>query len=109
LQINRRKSGGPPAPQVTSDPKNSGPVQAIVNSLDLAQGRPQLSINGQNDTLDKFKRIVWPPALTARYCDASRLTARTAAPNPNVDEENKGTFHWCITQAPVATPFITGR
>jgi hypothetical protein len=49
-------------PQITSDPKNSGPVQAIVNSLDLTQGRPQLSINGQNYTLDKLKRIVPPTA-----------------------------------------------
>ena len=35
-------------------------VQAIVDSVDLAQDPPQLSINGQNYTLDKIKRIVRP-------------------------------------------------
>jgi flagellar basal-body rod modification protein FlgD len=34
-------------------------VQAIVESVDL-RARPQLSINGQNYTLDKVKRIVRP-------------------------------------------------
>jgi flagellar basal-body rod modification protein FlgD len=33
-------------------------VQATVDSVDLTQDRPQLSINGQNYTLDKIKRIV---------------------------------------------------
>src|SRR5262245_10721471 len=35
-------------------------VQAIVDSVDLAQDPPQLSINGQNYTLDKIKRNVRP-------------------------------------------------
>jgi flagellar basal-body rod modification protein FlgD len=35
-------------------------VQAIVDSVDLTQDAPQLSINGQNYTLDKIKRIVRP-------------------------------------------------
>ena len=35
-------------------------VQAIVDSVDLTQDPPQLSINGQNYTLDKIKRIVRP-------------------------------------------------
>ena len=33
-------------------------VQATVDSVDLTQDPPQLSINGQNFTLDKIKRIV---------------------------------------------------
>lgn len=33
-------------------------VQAVVDSVDLTQDTPQLSINGQNYTLDKIKRIV---------------------------------------------------
>jgi flagellar basal-body rod modification protein FlgD len=33
-------------------------VQAAVDSVDLTQDPPQLSINGQNYTLDKIKRIV---------------------------------------------------
>jgi len=33
-------------------------VQATVDSVDLTQDPPQLSINGQNYTLDKIKRIV---------------------------------------------------
>ena len=37
-------------------------VQAIVDSVDLTQDPPQLSINGQNYTLDKIKRIVRPTA-----------------------------------------------
>jgi flagellar basal-body rod modification protein FlgD len=35
-------------------------VQAVVDSVDLTQDPPQLSINGQNFTLDKIKRIVRP-------------------------------------------------
>ena len=35
-------------------------VQAVVDSVDLTQDPPQLSINGQNYTLDKIKRIVRP-------------------------------------------------
>jgi flagellar basal-body rod modification protein FlgD len=35
-------------------------VQAVVDSGDLTQDTPQLSINGQNYTLDKIKRIVRP-------------------------------------------------
>ncbi|MGB9044710.1 MAG: flagellar hook capping FlgD N-terminal domain-containing protein [Pseudolabrys sp.] len=35
-------------------------VQATVDSVDLTQDPPQLSINGQNYTLDKIKRIVRP-------------------------------------------------
>jgi flagellar basal-body rod modification protein FlgD len=35
-------------------------VQAVVDSVDLTQDQPQLSINGQNYTLDKIKRIVRP-------------------------------------------------
>ena len=35
-------------------------VQAVVDSVDLTQDAPQLSINGQNYTLDKIKRIVRP-------------------------------------------------
>ena len=33
-------------------------VQATVDSVDLTQDPPQLSINGQNYTLDKIKRII---------------------------------------------------
>ena len=33
-------------------------VQATVNSVDLTQDPPLLSVNGQNYTLDKIKRIV---------------------------------------------------
>jgi flagellar basal-body rod modification protein FlgD len=33
-------------------------VQAVVDSVDLTQDPPQLSINGQGYTLDKIKRIV---------------------------------------------------
>jgi len=35
-------------------------VQAVVDSVDLTQDTPQLSINGQNYMLDKIKRIVRP-------------------------------------------------
>src|SRR6476469_6778664 len=35
-------------------------VQATVDSVDLTQDPPQLTINGQNYTLDKIKRIVRP-------------------------------------------------
>jgi flagellar basal-body rod modification protein FlgD len=35
-------------------------VQAVVDSVDLTQDPPQLSINGQSYTLDKIKRIVRP-------------------------------------------------
>jgi flagellar basal-body rod modification protein FlgD len=37
-------------------------VQAQVQSVDLTQDPPLLSINGQNFTLDKIKRIVLPSA-----------------------------------------------
>jgi flagellar basal-body rod modification protein FlgD len=33
-------------------------VQATVDSVDLTQDPPLLSVNGQNYTLDKIKRIV---------------------------------------------------
>ncbi|MGB6351917.1 MAG: flagellar hook capping FlgD N-terminal domain-containing protein [Pseudolabrys sp.] len=35
-------------------------VQATVDSVDLTQDPPQLSINGQSYTLDKIKRVVRP-------------------------------------------------
>ena len=35
-------------------------VQAVVNSVDLTKDPPVLSINGQDYTLDKIKRIVRP-------------------------------------------------
>jgi len=35
-------------------------VQAVVDSVDLTQDPPLLSINGQNYTMDKIKRIVRP-------------------------------------------------
>jgi len=35
-------------------------VQAVVDSVDLTQNPPLLSINGQNYTMDKIKRIVRP-------------------------------------------------
>ena len=35
-------------------------VQATVDSVDLTQDPPLLSINGQDFTLDKVKRIIWP-------------------------------------------------
>jgi flagellar basal-body rod modification protein FlgD len=37
-------------------------VQAIVDSVDLTQDPPLLSINGQNYTMDKIKRVVRPNA-----------------------------------------------
>jgi flagellar basal-body rod modification protein FlgD len=37
-------------------------VQALVDSVDLTQNPPLLSINGSNYTLDKIKRIVRPGA-----------------------------------------------
>jgi flagellar basal-body rod modification protein FlgD len=40
-------------------------VQAVVDSVDLSQSPPVMSINGQNFTLDKIKRVVrstTPPA-----------------------------------------------
>jgi flagellar basal-body rod modification protein FlgD len=33
-------------------------VQAVVDSVDLTQSPPVMSINGQNYTLDKIKRVV---------------------------------------------------
>ncbi len=33
-------------------------VQAVVDSVDLSQDPPVMSINGQNYTLDKIKRVV---------------------------------------------------
>jgi flagellar basal-body rod modification protein FlgD len=35
-------------------------VQAVVNSVDLTKDPPVLSINGEDYTLDKIKRIVRP-------------------------------------------------
>ncbi len=35
-------------------------VQAVVDSVDLSQDPPVMSINGQNYTLDKIKRVVRP-------------------------------------------------
>ena len=40
-------------------------VQAQVDSVDLSQNPPLLSINGQTYTLDKIKRIVRPGSTTA--------------------------------------------
>lgn len=40
-------------------------VQATVDSVDLTQNPPMLSVNGQNYTLDKIKRIVRPSAAAA--------------------------------------------
>jgi flagellar basal-body rod modification protein FlgD len=37
-------------------------VQAIVDSVNLMQDPPLLSINGQNYTMDKIKRVVRPNA-----------------------------------------------
>ena len=37
-------------------------VQAVVDSVDLTKNPPLLSINGQNYTMDKIKRIVRPGA-----------------------------------------------
>jgi flagellar basal-body rod modification protein FlgD len=37
-------------------------VQATVDSVDMTQDPPLLSINGQNYTMDKIKRIVRPGA-----------------------------------------------
>ena len=39
-------------------------VQATVDSVDLTQSPPLLSINGQNYTMDKIKRIVRPGLTT---------------------------------------------
>ncbi len=41
-------------------------VQAVVDSVDLTQDPPVLSINGQNYTTDKIKRIVRPGSTTAQ-------------------------------------------
>lgn len=40
-------------------------VQAVVNSVDLTQSPPLLSINGQNFTMDKIKRIVLPASSSS--------------------------------------------
>lgn len=40
-------------------------VQAMVDSVDLTQSPPLLSINGQNYTMDKIKKIVRPGSTTA--------------------------------------------
>ena len=37
-------------------------VQAVVDSVDLSQDPPVMSINGQNYTLDKIKRVIRPTA-----------------------------------------------
>lgn len=39
-------------------------VQAVVDSVDLTQTPPTLSISGQNYTMDKIKRIVRPTATS---------------------------------------------
>jgi len=39
-------------------------VQAVVDSVDLTQDPPTLSVNGQNYTMDKIKRIVRPTTTT---------------------------------------------
>ncbi len=41
-------------------------VQAVVDSVDLTQDPPVLSINGQNYTTDKIKRIVRPGSTVAQ-------------------------------------------
>ena len=41
-------------------------VQAVVDSVDLTQDPPVLSINGQNYTTDKIKRIVPPGSTVAQ-------------------------------------------
>jgi flagellar basal-body rod modification protein FlgD len=40
-------------------------VQAVVDSVDLTQDPPTLSVNGQNYTMDKIKRIVRPTATSS--------------------------------------------
>ena len=40
-------------------------VQAVVDSVDLTQDPPTMSVNGQNYTMDKIKRIVRPSAATS--------------------------------------------
>jgi flagellar basal-body rod modification protein FlgD len=40
-------------------------VQAVVDSVDLSRDPPVMSINGQNYTLDKIKRVVRTPAQPA--------------------------------------------
>ena len=40
-------------------------VQAVVDSVDLTQTPPTLSISGQNYTMDKIKRIVRPTATSS--------------------------------------------
>jgi flagellar basal-body rod modification protein FlgD len=36
----------------------------VVDSVDLTQDPPTLSVNGQNYTMDKIKRIVRPTTTT---------------------------------------------
>ena len=40
-------------------------VQAVVDSVDLTQDPPTLSLNGADYTMDKIKRIVRPTAASA--------------------------------------------
>ena len=40
-------------------------VQAVVDSVDLTQDPPTLSVNGQNYTMDKIKRIVRPTTTSS--------------------------------------------
>jgi len=40
-------------------------VQAVVDSVDLTQDPPTLSVNGQNYTMDKVKRIVRPTTTSS--------------------------------------------
>jgi flagellar basal-body rod modification protein FlgD len=58
-------------------------VQAQVDSVDLTQNPPLLSINGQNYTLDKIKRIVRPglpvaSSLSASSCHDCAICSRRA-------------------------------
>ncbi len=38
-------------------------IEARVDSVDLSQNPPLLSINGQNYTMDQLKKIVAPPVI----------------------------------------------
>ena len=41
-------------------------IQGTVDSVDLTQNPPLLSIGGKNYTLDKIKRVVWAKAPALR-------------------------------------------
>ena len=53
-------STAPPIDANTQTTAISTEVQAPVDSVDLTQTPPLLSVNGQDYTLDKVKRIVRP-------------------------------------------------